>query len=147
MPSPSVKKDPFVLNQVNSCILTSGDQFQSLHTEERDILSLLLTTQLDFAGFFFLIHDNPFVRPPLLVALMNFAKTNRLVHIMPEPLAESFPDLTTRSHDIQKANKSQEERRSARKVSISSLATRGQFLPVTLLPLLNQSSILRRDLN
>ena len=80
-------------------------------------------TQLDFAGFFFLIHDNPFVRPPLLVALIDFAKTNRLVHTMPEPLAESFPDLPTRSHDIQKANKSQEARRSARKVSISSLAT------------------------
>ncbi|OQD95668.1 hypothetical protein PENSOL_c019G01638 [Penicillium solitum] len=38
---------------------------------------------------------------------------------MPEPLAESFPDLTTRSHDIQKANKSQEERRSARKANMN----------------------------
>lgn len=70
-----------------------------------------------------LIHGNPFVRPPLLVALMDFAKTNRLVHTMPEPLVECFPDLPTWSHDIQKENESHEECRSARKVSTDSLAT------------------------
>ncbi|KAJ5426524.1 hypothetical protein N7465_001594 [Penicillium sp. CMV-2018d] len=43
----------------------------------------------------------------LLVGLLDFAKSDRLVHTMPEPLAKSFPDLPTRSHDIQKANESQ----------------------------------------
>ncbi|KAJ5968295.1 hypothetical protein N7501_004543 [Penicillium viridicatum] len=54
-----------------------------------------------------LIHDNSFARPQLLVGLLDFAKSDRLVHTMPEPLAKSFPDLPTRSHDIQKANESQ----------------------------------------
>ncbi|CRL19120.1 unnamed protein product [Penicillium camemberti] len=55
-----------------------------------------------------LIDYNIFVGPPLLIALMEFAKSNRLVHAMLEPLAESFPDLPTLNHDIQKANKSYE---------------------------------------
>lgn len=52
------------------------------------------------------IHDNSFAGPPLLVGLLDFAKSDRLVHTMPEPLAKLFLDLPTRSHDIQKANES-----------------------------------------
>ncbi|OQD67969.1 hypothetical protein PENPOL_c003G02300 [Penicillium polonicum] len=66
---------------------------------------------------------------PLLMELLDFAKSDRLVHTMPEPLAKSFPHLPTRSHDIQKVNKSQEERRSACKANINSLATERPVSP------------------
>ncbi|KAJ5945290.1 hypothetical protein N7516_005458 [Penicillium verrucosum] len=57
---------------------------------------------------------------------------------MPEPLAESFPDLLpTRSDGIQKANESHQKRRSARK----------HQLPCLNLPPLSLSKLLRRDLN
>ncbi|KAJ5356548.1 hypothetical protein N7517_011157 [Penicillium concentricum] len=70
-----------------------------------------------------LMHDDPFARSPFLMQLMDFAKSNSLVHTMSEPVAELSADLPTRNHDIQKANKSHEDRRSALKANINSLAT------------------------
>lgn len=81
------------------------------------------------------------------MVLMDFAKSNRLVHTMLEPLTESFPDLPTRSHDIRKAKSLMKSAAPPVKRASIHLLPSGQCLHVALLPLLNQSSLLRRDLN
>lgn len=66
------------------------------------------------------MHEDPFAKSPFLEALMNFAKTNRLVHTVPEPLVQLFPDIPTRTDRIrklQKPNDSHDQRRAERKAN------------------------------